>query len=649
MKKHLKVFILVFISITCFETTAQNETRNFLNQYSNQLSEIIIPVKNWHPFPTINERNKWDHLSAETKKSLKEEGDKYLNYKWPVIPAATALDFSRNGNRTRYESISFGRRNALKALLFAELADNKGKYLDDISNGIWAICEETFWGASAHLSAQSAGKGLPDVTEPIVELFAAETSALLAWTYYLLDDKLESISPLIRPRIKYEIQRRIFTPYLSTNSSWMGFNKKPNNWNPWINSNVLMTVLFIQDDTAERAKLVKRILLTLDNFINPYPNDGGCDEGPSYWSVAGGRLFTCLEYLDKCTAGKINIYDKQLIKNIAAYYYKMHISKNYFINTGDGAAKLNPDPILLYSIGKSTGDKNMMSLASFFHKEADAKNDEEEYFKSPVHLMLVKLFAGEEIESYSSEEPLLRDFWLPESQYMGARSKENSSKGLYFAMQGGHNSESHNHNDVGNFVIFADGSPAIIDIGVETYTAKTFSPQRYDIWTMQSAYHNLPTINGVMQKDGAKYKATDLNYSSSDAFAQLSMNIAAAYPEEAKVKSWNRTLRLNRNVNIELTENYELNDSKQANSLNFITCLDAKIDKEGTIILEPTKDFPHTKLFIEYDKNQVSVEFEKIKVEDPKLQHVWKKSLTRIVLTCLSQKLKDEIKITFRQ
>ena len=77
---------------------------------------------------------------------------------------------------------------------------------------------------------------------------------------------------------------------------------------------------------------------------------------------------------------------------------------------------------------------------------------------------------------------------------MAARSKDGSAEGLYLAAQGGHNAESHNHNDVGNFIVYADGQPAIIDVGVETYTAKTFSSQRYEIWTMQSAYHNLPSI-----------------------------------------------------------------------------------------------------------------------------------------------------------
>ena len=107
---------------------------------------------------------------------------------------------------------------------------------------------------------------------------------------------------------------------------------------------------------------------------------------------------------------------------------------------------------------------------------------------------------------------------------------------------GGHNAESHNHNDVGNFVVYLDGNPVLIDVGVESYTAKTFSSKRYEIWTMQSAFHNLPTINGVMQAAGRQYEARDVSFHADDAAAEFSADLAAAYPKEAAVEKWRRTV-----------------------------------------------------------------------------------------------------------
>lgn len=75
------------------------------------------------------------------------------------------------------------------------------------------------------------------------------------------------------------------------------------------------------------------------------------------------------------------------------------------------------------------------------------------------------------------------------------------------AVKAGDNADSHNHNDTGSITLYKKGLPILADIGVETYTRKTFSPRRYEIWTMQSGYHNLPTICGTDQKDGVEYRA----------------------------------------------------------------------------------------------------------------------------------------------
>ena len=96
----------------------------------------------------------------------------------------------------------------------------------------------------------------------------------------------------------------------------------------------------------------------------------------------------------------------------------------------------------------------------------------------------------------------------------------------------------------GSFTVYKDGNPLFIDIGVESYTKKTFSPQRYDIWTMQSAYHNLPTINGCMQQDGEAYSAQNVCCEFSDTVCEISMDIARAYPQECGVSFYRRTASL---------------------------------------------------------------------------------------------------------
>ena len=652
MKNIVRTLSILILLPCLFISEAQDKNRNLLsNQNSIELLEYnleqnIIPQESYHPYPTINERDKWENLPDYVKERTVKEGEEYLGFEWKPIPVTITLDFKRNGNRTRYDDISFRKRTVLTKLLFAELVENKRRFLDDILNGIWSICEESFWGTSAHHLETLDFEGLPNVEDPIIDLASAETSALLALTYYLLDDRLTIDSKLIRPRIKYEIRKRIFMPFLKNLPWWTGFRETPNNWNPWINSNVILSAMLIEDNRTELIKIIHRSVLMLDNFINIYPEDGGCDEGPTYWTVAGGRLNLCLSYLYDCSNGKINIFDEPLIKNIASYIYKMHINEKFYFNTGDSPARARCDPSIFYSYGKNINDETMMSFASYLR----SLDDPYDYcFSIRATLRLQALFDVEGFRDYPAKAPLLKDFWMPNSQYMGARSIEGSSQGLYFAIQGGHNDESHNHNDVGNFIIYVNGEPAIIDIGVETYNRKTFSPWRYEIWTMQSAYHNLPIINGVMEKDGLMYSATDVSSLSNDEYSQMTLDISKAYPDEAKVNKWIRSVKLDREKEIiELSDNYVLSEFLEPVKMIFMTCLEPEKLNEGKITLKSTSRFPNSNLTIQYNKDKFSVEFEKITIADKKLLSVWGDTITRIILTSGNNNAQDKIKIVFK-
>ena len=111
----------------------------------------------------------------------------------------------RDGNRGRYEKLLFSRRGKLADLVLGELLEGEGRFTDAIADGLWLICEESYWGVPAHVGAQKRGSGLPDVTEPTVDLFAAETGALLAWTDYLMGDRLDAVHPLVRERVRLEV------------------------------------------------------------------------------------------------------------------------------------------------------------------------------------------------------------------------------------------------------------------------------------------------------------------------------------------------------------------------------------------------------------------------------------------------------------
>lgn len=597
---------------------------------SEQLSTIVASAEDWRPFPKASDRAAWEALPEDFRSWAIKQGESALEYDWPALPADVFLDFARNGNRDRYQNLRGERRNRLERLVLAECVEGKGRFVDQIVNGVWATCEETWWGVPAHVGGQKAGRGLPDIEEPIVALFSAGTAAQLAWTVYLLEPKLNDVSPLVVPRVHREIDRQILTPALERDDFWwMGMRGNTvNNWNPWICSNWLTSVLIMEKDANRRIQSVEKILKVVDNFLNPYPQDGGCDEGPGYWGRAGASLFDCLELMYSATDGKFEVYSNDLIQEIGRYIYRAHIDGPYFINFADASARNRVSAELVYRYGNRIGDETMMAFGAWAAEQRRGRRSG----GVDGYRDLYSLFHYDEIFSVKGAQPHLRDVWFPDLQVFSARDQGGTADGFYVAGKGGHNAESHNHNDVGNFIVYRNGLPVLIDAGVGTYTAQTFSSRRYEIWTMQSGYHNLPTINGVMQKNGRKFAAKDVTYHQTDQTAQFSLDIAGTYPEDAGVTSWQRTIRLNRGKGVAVEDDYVLDNVTGEMTLTLMTPCEVSVASPGKLTLKGDGEkFGSATLM--YDAKKFEAVTESVVLEDRRLSRSWQtEALTRILL-----------------
>jgi Heparinase II/III-like protein len=208
---------------------------------------------------------------------------------------------------------------------------------------------------------------------------------------------------------------------------------------------------------------------------------------------------------------------------------------------------------------------------------------------------------------------------------MKAREAEGSAAGFYIASQAASNGRSHSHNDSGSFILFHNGEPVFIDVGPEAYTATTFSKDRYTLWTMQSAFHDLPTIGGVMQHDGDAYRASDLHYESSDAAVIFRANLSTAYPKEAGATRWIRTLALDRRKRaVTISEDFALD--KPANvMLSLMTAVAPVIQSDGVNIKIGAT-------LLAFDPKALQPTVEKIAITDDALKHSWGDAVYRIQL-----------------
>ncbi len=572
--------VLFLIVLGASELYAQVTPRNILAQkYTvQQVRQTLQPKSQYHPYPTTPAE--WQKaLPDSILKALVKAGEVSLDYQFQPVSATVSLDFVRSGDRERHRGVAYNKRYALTDLLLAESVEGKGRFMEAILNGVWSICEESFWGVPAHIR----DTGLPDVENPVVELFSAETAALMGLADYFVGDKLDAINPLVCKRMYYETNRRIFEPMLTNSDqySWMSKTRSVNNWNPWIMSNWMSAALLLEKDEARRADMIHQSMLGLDLYLNGLGEDGGCDEGPSYWTAAGASVYDCLEILDEATKGKVNIYDNQLIQNMGTYFYKVHIDGNYFVNFADADPKLVPDGLLLYRFGNALNDQRMVNMGRW----AVGRFPDRALSVSGFHRFrsIENLLTAQKIDKTLPSYDKVQDAWLSDIQVLTARD---ANTDFFLATHGGHNAESHNHNDVGDFILYSKGEPVIIDAGRGNYTARTFSAQRYELWFTQSNYHNLPIINGVGQKAGREYEATEASSTINDREAALTMNIAKAYPAEAGVASWKRRVALNRAKDqVEILDDYAMQQKPSSIQEVFMTIADVDTATPGQVKL----------------------------------------------------------------
>ena len=550
------------------------------------------------PFPPAADREFWDEKADP---EIIESGEKFLNYQWPIIRATQYMEFVKSGDRLSQETPSFARRRALAALLFAEVLEYKGRFLNDIVDGLFIICEETFWGVSAHAFLNEK-KLIPSETEDFIDLFAAETAELLSVTHYLLKSELEEFCPDILRRIEEEIEKRILNCYLeSTNMWWMGYTADwVNNWTVWILTNVLTAFLFMPVSNEKRAQGIAKTLTEMSFYYDCCLTDGGCDEGPTYWAVSGGKLFEFCSLIFEATKGEIDFLSDERIKNVISYFKKAYIGKGYVASFCDASAKVSGVWSLNYRIGKILKDESFLALA----KELKNYEPKERTVRSgSICRQLLSTILKNEVDR--AEE------YIPENKFVLKTLQTSAIRQgkWYYSARGYNNHHSHSHNDMGNLLAYYDNEPVLIDVGAGVYKKDSFNQNRYSIWTMRSDWHNLPDINGFLQENSDSAECGSFTVSEN----KTTLSIKAAYPEKANLEGFIRTIDINDGIS--LCDAFAFKGDKNEACEHFITTLPVKIQDNAVYLGDEfvlTCDLPC----------EISADFMDFE-EDPKLVSSW--------------------------
>ena len=462
--------------------------------------------------------------------------------------------FYKDGDRSTMEKPYFHRRRSLSALaILALLYPEREDYTERLNDLVFCICDEYSWCLPAHTHTRPG-----EVTKDpyIVDLFNAETGAMLAMMSELLESRLD---PAVRERAILEVRRRVTEPF---KAKFQPGEMGGNNWSAVVAGSAALCFHFV-DKESFRA-LLPRFKESLADFVASYENDGTCTEGFSYWIYGFGYFIFLADLLCEYTQGAFDAFADEKVQKMANFPARCFLPHSTeTLSFADGTAAGRVDMGCWYYLMKRYPDGvKMLQKEQLYLWPANVG------FQSYIRAFLCFDPAIEAPKERKNE-----DYILPDAKQVLIQREHYSC-----TAKSGNNAEKHNHNDVGCF-IFADADgQAICDLGAGLYSREYFSPRRYEILCNRSMGHSVPILDGAEQKAGAEYGGS-FDYKD----GCLTMNIAAAYGLDA-LRSLERKITFD-DAGITLTDTFDYGGKTITE--RYVTKR-APTVKEGEIVLGRT-------------------------------------------------------------
>ena len=502
------------------------------------IETILREVSYRPPFPPAADRQAWAgaraRLGERSTIAWIRAAEQAAREPIPSLPASLWLECKRSGVREGYEDPYYHRRTMMRDLVLGECLEHQGRFLDPLMDVIWAICEESSWVYPAHHT------DLADVAHPYIDLGAASTGFDLAEVDSLIGMELPREAG---QRIRYEVNQRLFIPYLTRHDFWWLGNTrdhKVNNWTAVCNAGVMAAAIYLEPDPARLADILAKGVRSLEDYLSTFDEDGGTSEGPGYWSYGFGSYTLIAQLVEQRTDGRLSLMDGERMRRIASFPLNTMLSPGAYVNFSDAPRHASFISAMLAFLGRRLALPGLLDLAR------EPFSNEDSGLNADFNWRLRSLFWDLPTADGAHVAPARHD-WYSGMMWMIARCDPADPDALVLAAKGGHNGEMHNHNDVGSFIVQAGQEALISDIGCGKYNLGYFGPERYDFFVTSSLGHPVPVPNGQLQPAGDTFAAQLLEHTSTDEKDMLRLDLKDAYPKAAGLKSLERRLELHRN------------------------------------------------------------------------------------------------------
>ena len=399
----------------------------------------------------------------------------------PVEPFADELyrEYVVTGNRSHFQSWRGKFLSNLMKLVAAETKEHRRRFVPAIVSRLEAVCSWPSWVLPAHDGKRNVVEG----RRQWIDLVSSDLARVLARVLAAVGDVLP---PATVARVRAEIERRVFRPYLDNPQGHWWFLGK-NNWNAVCHAGCVIAALELIDDPTVRARFVEGAERGSAVYMAyGFEPDGYCSEGMGYWNYGFGHFLALGLAVRRATGGKVDYFNHpQAVKAMryaAAYQLVRGISPRF----ADGSGNV---------------DTNVVECGLTVWPELRAEFD--------------------------GALPLRSVF--PNGQVWVLRLPSDDPARFAFGLKGGHNAEFHNHNDVGSYCVLIGEKIVAGDIGGEVYTANTFGANRYKSKVNNSFGHPVPRIGGMLQPTGQKFAGKVLKTDFTETCDTVVLDLAGAY------------------------------------------------------------------------------------------------------------------------
>ena len=433
---------------------------NYSNKIFKEFNEEKLDQIRNHPY------------YSDIREAIITEADAMLESELPRIRYSKMHLYVTTGDRYIYQGDTQQYYNRMSTLFYAYLVSGDDKYLPELADTVWNVCDFECWSPPAHVREWSSVAS----RRRYLEISSTAIAKAMAEIIYYIGDELPE---LVVRRAKAELRYRVIDSFAEKKP---GFCNVKHNWASVCVAGVFCTYLYLATDEEIEAQLPHMIKVA-DNYLSGYEDDGCCSEGSAYWDYGFSNFLVFASMLKDYTDGRINYFENPKVRKIATFPYRIRLDEAgntvSFSDTSGGKYKM---PSWVAHLLK-TNYPDFPILENIPPKKIHRGEIRTLFLSNPN-------FVGDKI---SIGNDVFEDvqWYLYHGKNYGLGAKA------------GHNDEFHNHNDVGSFVVSRNNEVSFFDPGVGVYSKQYFAAEtRYLDMLCSSRGHSVPIINGQEQAVG---------------------------------------------------------------------------------------------------------------------------------------------------